>query len=68
VWLLKNRRLAVYSLHENEYQPQTVSRYFPAFDLPALVADCLTAASEQGTGVAIRELRQRLLNHSGAIE
>jgi Uma2 family endonuclease len=69
VWLLKkNRRLAIYSLHENAYQPQTVSRYFPEFDLPALVADCLTAASERGTGVAIRELRQRLSNHSGVIE
>ncbi|WP_316431372.1 Uma2 family endonuclease [Leptolyngbya sp. NK1-12] len=69
VWLLqKNRHLAIYGLEVNAYQPQTTSRYFPEFDLPALVAECLTAASEQGTGAAIRQLRQRLATNLDTVE
>lgn len=60
VWLLKQNRLAIYGLQESEYQLQATSRYFPDFDLPAIVAQCLEAARERGTGVMIRELRQRL--------
>jgi len=47
-------------LQESEYQLQTTSRYFPGVDLPPIVAQCLETASDRGTGVAIRELRQRL--------
>ncbi|MBD2772180.1 Uma2 family endonuclease [Iningainema tapete] len=65
VWLLKRNQLAIYRLQENEYQQQTTSRYFPAIDLQTIVAQCLEAASERGTGVAIRELRQRLSNDAG---
>lgn len=60
VWLLKRSQLTIYGLQETEYQPQTTSRYFPGVDLQTIVAQCLEAASEQGTGVALRELRQRL--------
>lgn len=60
VWLLKKNRLALYGLQSSGYQLQATSRYFPGVDLPAMVAQCLEAASERGTGVAIRELRQRL--------
>ncbi len=60
VWLLKRNRLSIYGLQESEYQLQTSSRYFPEVDLQIVVAQCLEAASERGTGVAIRELRQRL--------
>lgn len=62
VWLLKKNQLAIYSLRESEYQLQATSRYFPGVDLQTLVSQCLEAASERGTGVAIRELRQRLSN------
>lgn len=62
VWLLKRNRLAIYKLQENEYQLQTKSRYFPDVDLQTIVVQCLEAASERGTGIAIRELRQRLSN------
>jgi Uma2 family endonuclease len=65
VWLLKKNRLAIYSLQESEYQLQATSRYFPDVDLQTLVSQCLEAASERGTGVAIRELRQRLSNNAG---
>ncbi|MBD2773393.1 Uma2 family endonuclease [Iningainema tapete] len=60
VWLLKRNQLKIYGLQETEYQPQTVSRYFPGIDLQTLAFQCLEAASEKGTGIAVRELRQRL--------
>ncbi len=60
VWLLKGSKLTIYGLQETEYQPQTTSRYFPGVDLPMIVAQCLEAASKHGTGLALRELRQRL--------
>jgi len=60
VWLFK-RELAIYGLQGAEYQLQAGSRYFPAMDLQAMLVDCLAAASERGTGAALRELRQRLM-------
>ncbi len=65
VWLLKRNRLAIYSLQQSEYQLQANSRYFPDVDLQAIVTQCLEAASDRGTGVAIRELRQRLSEDAG---
>lgn len=61
VWLLKRNRLTIYGLQDSEYQLQATSRYFPDVDLQAIVVQCLESASERGTGVVIRELRQRLL-------
>lgn len=60
VWLFKKSGLKVYSLQGETYQPQPLSRYFPDVDLPTLTTQVLQVASEQGTGVALRELRQRL--------
>ncbi|MBC6479748.1 MAG: hypothetical protein GDA56_20170 [Hormoscilla sp. GM7CHS1pb] len=44
------------------YQQQTWSRYFPEIDLSTLIGNVLQAASTQGTGIALRELRQQLIN------
>jgi Uma2 family endonuclease len=60
VWLLKKSRLTIYSLEAGTYYERSTSHYFPETDLLQLIACCLEAAAEQGTGVAIRELRQRL--------
>jgi len=60
VWLLKKEPTYHPCLGESEYHLQDASRYFPDIDLEAIVTSCLQAASERGTGVAIRELRQRL--------
>jgi Uma2 family endonuclease len=60
VWLLKRNALAIYGLQGEEYQLQKYSRYFPMVNLQTLVEGCLSAASESGTGVALRELRARL--------
>lgn len=62
VWLFKKGRLQIYRLVEESYLLQAHSDYFPEVDLPALIAEVLEIASEQGTGVAIRALRQRLRN------
>jgi Uma2 family endonuclease len=60
VWLFKLNVLKIYGLEAGEYQLQKYSRYFPTLDLQALLDECLTAASERGTGAALRSLRERL--------
>jgi Uma2 family endonuclease len=61
VWLLKKNALKIYRLQAETYQQQPFSRYFPEVEMPALVSRILQAASERGTGVALRELRQELM-------
>lgn len=61
VWLFKKSGLNIYSLQGEAYQQQPQSCYFPEVDLPELVAQVLREASEQGTGVALQELRQQLM-------
>ena len=59
VWLLKKNQLNIHVLR-GKYYLQEASRYFPDIDLQFFVTNCLQAANERGTGVAIRELRQQL--------
>ena len=60
VWLVKKNQLAIYQLQEDGYQRRSRSDSFPKIDLQAVLIGCLQTAAEQGTGVAIRELRQLL--------
>jgi Uma2 family endonuclease len=60
VWLFKKSGLTLYALDGDTYRQQSTSRYFPTVDLPALMSRVLQAASEQGAGVALRNLRQQL--------
>lgn len=60
VWLFKKTGLQIYVLQGESYQQQTFSRYFSEIDLSAMIAQVLQVASAQGTGVALRELRQPL--------
>ncbi|MEM7553651.1 MAG: Uma2 family endonuclease [Cyanobacteria bacterium P01_A01_bin.84] len=60
VWLFKKSGLSIYALSKDSYQQQSFSRYFPGVDLPTLITQVLKAASEKGTGVAIRGLREQL--------
>ncbi|EKQ68343.1 hypothetical protein OsccyDRAFT_2871 [Leptolyngbyaceae cyanobacterium JSC-12] len=62
VWLFKKSDLKMYALQGETYELQTRSRYFPGVDLPELIAQVLAAAAEQGTGVALRNLRQQLMS------
>lgn len=60
VWLFKKSGLKIYSMQEGTYQLQPKSCYFPEIDLPTMIAQVLQIASQQGTGVALREFRQDL--------
>ncbi len=60
VWLFRKTGLQIYQLAENGYQLQRFSSYFPTLELPELVDRVLQMASEQGTGRAIRALREQL--------
>ncbi len=60
VWLFKKSGLSIYGLSEDSYQQRAFSRYFPEVDLSAIISSVLKVASEQGTGVAIRGLREQL--------
>lgn len=60
VWLFKKSSLKIYRLQGECYQQQSSSRYFPIVDLPDLIARVMQWAAEQGTGVALRQLRQQL--------
>ena len=59
VWLFKKSGLSIYGLSGEIYQQQSFSKYFPEIDLSAIISRVLKIASEQGTGVAIRDLRER---------
>lgn len=60
VWLFKKSRLIIHGWEAGAYHERTTSRCFPEIDIPQLIASCLAAAAERGTGVAMRELRQQL--------
>lgn len=62
VWLFKKSGLQIHNLLNGEYQRQTCSHYFSAIDLSVLISHVLQVASEQGTGVALRELRHMLID------
>lgn len=61
VWLFKKSGLKIYALQGEGYELQSQSRFFPTIDLPALVDQVLACAATQGTGVALRNLRQQRL-------
>jgi Uma2 family endonuclease len=62
MWLFKNNRLLIHGLQDDDYVLKETSRFFPVVDIKAIAAQCLQTAAEQGTGVALRELRSRLYN------
>jgi Uma2 family endonuclease len=60
VWILKHSGLKIYRLIEATYIQQETSTYFPTANLPELIDRLLTTAAEQGTGLALRNLRRDL--------
>jgi Uma2 family endonuclease len=60
IWLFKKNRLMIYGLQAGQYILQSTSRHFLGVDIAEILATCLQEAAEKGTGVAIREFRQRL--------
>ncbi|MBE9206830.1 Uma2 family endonuclease [Nostoc sp. LEGE 06077] len=62
VWLFKKQQLLIYQLQGTDYPMQTQSRYFPEFDLPSAIAQCVQIAYQRNTSAAIRHLKQQLSN------
>jgi Uma2 family endonuclease len=62
VWLFKNDQLTIYQLQAGQYEINENSRYFPNILLADVIDRCFTAAKEQGTGLAISQLRRSLRN------
>lgn len=60
VWLFKNDVVTIYCLEAGEYLVKNRSRYFPDFNILALIAECFKLAKERNTSTAIRQLRQKL--------
>lgn len=60
VWLLRGDRLHLYSLTQNQYISVDRSQYFPDLDITSIVTECLSAASTQGTGIAMQQLKRKL--------
>lgn len=60
VWLFKKSGLSIYGLSGDTYQQRAFSKYFPEVYLSEIISSVLKVASEQGTGVAIRGLREQL--------
>jgi len=60
VWLLKRSGLQIYAWSEGGYQLQAASRFFPGLNMVDLVSELLKAASEKGSGRALREWRRSL--------
>ena len=64
VWLYKTGTLQIHGLQAEGYSFQSMSRYFPGVDLNPLIAQVFQMAAEQGTGIALRALRQGLIKES----
>jgi Uma2 family endonuclease len=62
VWLFKNDRLTIHQLKDDKYEISAHSRYFPDILLPDVIDRCFITAKEQGTGLAISQLRRSLIN------
>lgn len=59
-WLFKKGILSIYRLESGVYQLNETSLYFPEISLHLIVSECLETAKENGTGLAISQLRQKL--------
>ncbi|MGF1481928.1 MAG: Uma2 family endonuclease [Cyanophyceae cyanobacterium] len=76
VWLLRSdflqdssaSRLQIYLLTEDQYITSERSLFFPNLDITAIIADCSSAASTQGSGAAMQQLRERLKRYHATSE
>jgi len=60
VWIFRRSGLAIYQLQGSGYEPAIASRFFPDVKIGAIVADTLDRAAIDGSGTALRHLRQSL--------
>ena len=62
VWLFKDNQLIIHQLQASQYQVSEHSYYFPDLNLLEIIDHCFITAKEQGTGLAISQLRRSLSN------
>jgi Uma2 family endonuclease len=60
LWLLKKNKLSIYLLAADHYELGESSRCFPDLDLSEIIDRCFMVAKDQGTGAAMRQLRESL--------
>lgn len=60
VWIWKNQALQIYKLNGDTYDVVTQSRFFAGLAVPELVSQCWHNAYEQGTSMAIKQLKRSL--------
>jgi Uma2 family endonuclease len=60
VWLLKKNRLSIYLLNTDKYEISNQSLCFPDISMQDIIDRCFATAKEQGTGIAISQLRRSL--------
>lgn len=60
VWILKKTRLTIYALKGKGYEVQSRSLYFPEIDVVKVSNRVFKEAATEGSGTAIRSLRQTL--------
>jgi Uma2 family endonuclease len=60
VWILKKNRLSIYLLNTDKYEISNQSLCFPNIPMQDIIDRCFAIAKEQGTGIAISQLRRSL--------
>ncbi|MEG4997479.1 Uma2 family endonuclease [Microcoleus sp. B4-D4] len=65
VWLFKKNKLRIYGLQNDRYVESSVSRYFPNFNVSAIVEECWQMSRDRHTSTVIRELRQKIERENG---
>jgi Uma2 family endonuclease len=60
IWLFKKYQLTIYQLVAGQYQISETSRYFPNISIQSTIDHYFITAKEQGSGMAISELRRSL--------
>jgi len=65
VWLFKKNKLRIYDLQNDRYVENSVSRYFPNFNVSEIVEECWQMSRDRPTSTVIRELRQKFERENG---
>ena len=60
VWILRSTGLEIFVLQGDTYELKSKSGLFPQRDVADLVSTTVTLAAEQGSGTALRRLREQL--------
>lgn len=60
VWLFIKNNLTIYELQNDRYVENSISRYFPNFNVSEIVQECWQMSRDRHTSTVIRELRRKI--------